>query len=243
MTNEIDNGWESSAQAWIADQGEHGDFARRYVLDAVMLELAMRGRPATALDVGCGEGRFCRMLGARGVAMTGLEPAPTLLAQARKRDAHGRYVDGVAEALPFDDGAFDLAVSYLTLIDIADVRRAIPEMARVVKPGGRVLVANLSSFNTAGDGGLGWMRDANGRALHYAIDRYMEERAVWVEWRGIRTLSYHRPLSAYLSLFLEQGLRLTHFGEPLPAADAAPADKAERYRRVPWFCVMEWVKA
>ena len=51
----MDNGWTESAEAWIADMGEHGDFTRRCVLDAAMTgRVAGRGF-AMALDVGCGE--------------------------------------------------------------------------------------------------------------------------------------------------------------------------------------------
>jgi SAM-dependent methyltransferase len=64
----MDNGWQSSADAWVADMGESGDFGRRYVLDPVMLPRAVAGSPRNALDVGCGEGRFCRMLKSRGAA-------------------------------------------------------------------------------------------------------------------------------------------------------------------------------
>ncbi|MEY2884679.1 MAG: hypothetical protein RL490_2403, partial [Pseudomonadota bacterium] len=62
------NGWAESAAAWIADMGETGDFGRRHVLDAPMqARIAGRGH-RTALDVGCGEGRFCRALAASGIA-------------------------------------------------------------------------------------------------------------------------------------------------------------------------------
>eukprot|EP01035_Chromulina_nebulosa_P009397 gene9398-biopygen7891 len=65
------DGWDDSAAAWIADQGEDGDFGRRCVLDRPMLA-QVRGRGfATALDVGCGEGRFCRVLTAEGLRTTG----------------------------------------------------------------------------------------------------------------------------------------------------------------------------
>jgi ubiquinone/menaquinone biosynthesis C-methylase UbiE len=131
------DGWQDSADAWIADMGDHGDFGRRYVLDPVMLPRALACAPRRALDVGCGEGRFCRMLRQRGIDTVGLDPTPALLARARARDAGGTYVEGVAEQLPFDDGAFDLVVSYLTLIDIPDVQAAIPEMARVLAPAAR----------------------------------------------------------------------------------------------------------
>jgi hypothetical protein len=55
-------GWAESAAAWITDIGEEGDYGRACVLDRPMLERIHGRRFATALDVGCGEGRFCRML-------------------------------------------------------------------------------------------------------------------------------------------------------------------------------------
>jgi SAM-dependent methyltransferase len=231
--------WEASAQAWITDQGEHGDFGRRYVLDPVMLPLATRHQAGTVLDVGCGEGRFCRMLQAQGIACTGLDPTPALLAEARRRDANGTYVEAGAEQLPFADGSFDLVISYLSLIDIPDISAAIPEMARVLKPGGRLLVANLTSFNTAG--APGWVRSWDGRKLHYALDRYSEARPVRLNYRNIRVVNHHRPLGTYMQLFLSQNLRLTHFSEPLPV-DGAPEPKAADFKRAPNFCVMEWEK-
>jgi len=236
----MDNGWEASAPAWIADQGEHGDFGRRYVLDPVMLPLALAHAPQRALDVGCGEGRFCRMLKTHGVDAIGIDPANALLARARELDPTGLYVDAAAEALPFDDGGFDLVVSYLTLIDIPDAASAIAEMTRVLKPGGALLIANLNSFSTA-CAETGWIRSAMRELLHYPVDHYLKERAMWVEYRGIRIINHHRPFSAYMKLLLAQGLQLAYFDEPPPAPDA-PAAKAAHYRRLPWFHVMKWTK-
>ncbi len=235
-----DDGWQDSADAWIADMGDHGDFGRRYVLDPVMLPRALACAPRRALDVGCGEGRFCRMLRQRGIDTVGLDPTPALLARARARDAGGTYVEGVAEQLPFDDGAFDLVVSYLTLIDIPDVQAAISEMARVLAPGGTLLIANLNGFNSA-CADRDWVHDADGRRLHFPVDQYLEERAMWIEWRGIRIVNHHRPLRTYMKALLDAGLVLTHFDEPEPTADASPS-RAASYRRVPWFMVMEWRK-
>lgn len=234
----MDNGWQESAAAWIADQGERGDFGRRYVLDPVMVPRAVARAPKRALDVGCGEGRFCRMLRQHHIDAVGLEPTPALLATARARDAHGTYVEGVAERLPFDDHSFDLVVSYLTLIDIPDVQAAIPEMTRVLCPGGTLLIASLNGFNTA-CADRDWVLDAQGRRDHFPIDRYLEERAMWIEYRGIRIVNHHRPLRTYMRALLDAGLVLTHFDEPEPTADAPP-DRAASYRRVPWFVVMEW---
>ena len=236
----MDNGWQSSAHAWVADMGKSGDFGRRYVLDPVMLPLALARSPRNALDVGCGEGRFCRMLKSRGIDAVGVDPTSALIAVARTRDAHGPYVEATAERLPFREGTFDLVVSYLSLIDIPDMEAAVPEMARVLKPGGALLIANLTSFNTAA-ADVGWVKDADGRRVYYPIDDYLQERAMWIEYRGIRIVNHHRPLSAYLKALLGAGLVLTHFDEPPPSTEA-PASRAAGYVRVPWFLVMEWQK-
>jgi SAM-dependent methyltransferase len=233
------NGWDISAQAWIASIGERGDWAREHVLDPVMLGRVAAGRFRNALDVGCGEGRFCRMLKASGVAATGIDPTTSLLDVARRRDPSGDYRPGRAEQLEFKAVSFDLVVSYVTLVDIPDFRTAIREMTRVLRPGGSLLIANLTGFISACVS-EGWVKDADRRFLHYPVDRYLEEFPSWVEWAGIRIENWHRPLSAYMSAFLESGLQLTYFAEPAPVS-GDPAHQ-DRFRRVPWFVVMEWVR-
>jgi hypothetical protein len=109
----------------------------------------------------------------------------------------------------------------------------------VLKPGGALLVANLTSFSTARAHG-GWQRNLLGQRTHFGIDRYLEPRANWDEWRGIRVLNWHRPLKDYMQWFLAHGLVLTHFDEPAP--NGGPPDRADRYRRAPWYLIMEWRK-
>jgi SAM-dependent methyltransferase len=233
----MSNGWELSAEAWIESMGERGDWAREHVLDPAMLARIGRGRFLTALDVGCGEGRFCRMLKLAGVRTTGIDPTPQLLETARRRDPFGDYRFGRAEQLEFRAASFDLVVSYLTLIDIADFRKAIGEMARVLKPGGSLLIANLTGFTSA-CAAQGWVTDAAGRRLHFPVDRYLDEFPFWFEWAGIRIENWHRPLAAYMAAFLGSGLQLAFFSEP----DSVSGEPLRRddYRRVPWFVVMEW---
>jgi SAM-dependent methyltransferase len=233
------NGWEDSTEAWIADLGESGDTGRRYILDRAMRErLSGRGF-ATLLDVGCGEGRLCRMAQAWGMKTTGLDPTRGLLNRARELDPAGHYVEASAEHMPFEAAGFDAVVSCMSLIDIPDYRAAIAEMARVLKPGGTLLVANLTPMQTAGEEPR-WHKDLLGNKRFYALDHYMTERSSWEEWRGIRVQNWHRPLSAYMQAFLHQGLLLTHFDEPLP--DGGDPAWIEDYKRMPWFLVMEWRK-
>jgi hypothetical protein len=68
----MENGWDNSAEAWLIAMSERGDWGRVAVLDPIMLHRARRLSPARALDVGCGEGRFCRLLADEGVRTTGM---------------------------------------------------------------------------------------------------------------------------------------------------------------------------
>jgi SAM-dependent methyltransferase len=234
----MSNGWDESAAGWIEHLGADGDFARRFVLDGPMLERARLSGARTALDVGCGEGRFCRMLASLGLQTTGIDPARALVEAARGRHPDGTYQVAAAEQLPFPDRQFDLVVSYLTLLDIPDARSAIAEMARVLRPDGHLLVANVTSFFSAGNPQT-WRRGDDG-TLSFAMDNYMDERADWVAWKDIRVVNWHRPLSTYMRLLLEAGLVLRHFDEPLPQG-GDPAQLA-LFRRAPAFLVMDWEK-
>src|SRR5215467_9529701 len=83
-------GWDQSAAGWIAALGEYGDYARTHILDPVMkARIAGRGF-ASALDVGCGEGRFCRIMREHGISTVGIDPTCVLLDRARHLDPISR---------------------------------------------------------------------------------------------------------------------------------------------------------
>lgn len=96
-----------------------------------------------ALDVACGTGALTRAL-ARRVGPTGrvvgLDFSPGMLDGARRRSPGMTWVEGDALALPFADGEFDAATIAFGLRNLADPTRGLAEMARVVRPGGRMVV-------------------------------------------------------------------------------------------------------
>jgi SAM-dependent methyltransferase len=116
------------------------------------LELIARRRDLASaqsvLDVGSGVGHWGRLI-ARLVAptamITGIEREPRWVEEAtRHAEPFGTrfsYQQGVAEALPFDDGTFDLVTCQTVLIHTADPRAVIREMLRVVRSGGQLVVA------------------------------------------------------------------------------------------------------
>ena len=107
-----------------------------------------RGGDATVLDVACGPGNFtrelARMVGRAGLAV-GIDVSQTMLARAvaRSRAAglqNAAYVRGVAEALPFVDGAFHAVSCFAALHLFADPGRALDRVHAVLRPGGRVAI-------------------------------------------------------------------------------------------------------
>ena len=230
--------WTQSAQAWIASQGEAGDFGRVGVLDRPMLAQVDACAPGSVLDVGCGEGRFCRMMAARGITCVGVDPTVPLLDAARAADPSGDYREARAEALPLPDAGFDMVVSYLTLIDIEGMDAALSEMVRALRPGGHLLIANIQGYNTACDP-EGFVKHADGSRT-ITMERYLQDYGREVAWKGIHIVNYHRPLSRYITVLLGLGLQLRVFEEP-PAHSGDPARVAQ-YNAFPWFHLMLWEK-
>jgi SAM-dependent methyltransferase len=118
---------------------------RRAILEAVLDGLALPagggsgGGAVRILDAGCGSGRNMVALARRGT-VTGVELAARSLELARARDAGPVLPGSLDEPLPFDGEAFDLAVVLDVLEHVRDDGAALRELARVVAPGGRLLV-------------------------------------------------------------------------------------------------------
>jgi SAM-dependent methyltransferase len=109
------------------------------------------------LDVACGSGNTTLAAARRAWANTvGVDYVPELLERGRERAAAERldveFVEGDAEALPFEDGSFDVATSTFGVMFAPNQPRAAAEIVRVVRPGGRIGLASWTP-----DGYIGQM--------------------------------------------------------------------------------------
>jgi ubiquinone/menaquinone biosynthesis C-methylase UbiE len=96
------------------------------------------------LDVGCGTGRLAAALAERGARVWGVDPSEDMIRQARSNAAgKAAFKEAPAEALPFKDGWFERAVFRL-VVHLVDRPRAFREAARVVAPGGRIVIATFA---------------------------------------------------------------------------------------------------
>jgi ubiquinone/menaquinone biosynthesis C-methylase UbiE len=93
-------------------------------------------RGKDVLEVGCGTGLILRRVAEVARSHVGLDLSEGMLAKARARGLN--VVQGSATELPFEDGSFDLSYSFKVLSHVPDLKKALREMARVTRPGGRV---------------------------------------------------------------------------------------------------------
>ena len=93
---------------------------------------------ASLLEVGCGTGLLLERLGAVAERAVGVDLSPGMLEHAKARGLE--VFEGSATALPFEDASFDVVCSFKVLAHVEEIELALREMARVVRPGGQVIV-------------------------------------------------------------------------------------------------------
>ena len=141
-------------QTWAS-----GDFAVIGTLIHAAAEALVQAADFAAgskvLDVATGSGNAALAAARCGCEVVGLDYVPALLARGRERAAAERldvrFVEGDAEALPFADGAFDAVVSIYGAMFAPDAPRVAAELLRVVRPGGRIVMANWTPAGFVGE--------------------------------------------------------------------------------------------
>lgn len=98
------------------------------------------------VDVAAGSGDFCAMAVERGASAFGVDPSSGMLAVASARlGAGARLVAGTAEALPIGDATADVVTCGFALRNFTDLPAALAEMARVLRPGGRLVLLDVAT--------------------------------------------------------------------------------------------------
>jgi ubiquinone/menaquinone biosynthesis C-methylase UbiE len=143
--------------------GDYGMIGTQIVLVSELLVEALDLRSTErVLDVATGTGNAALAAARRGCAVIGVDYVPGLLDRAKRRAAvdglEVSFLKGDAEALPFDDGAFDVVLSVFGAMFAPDHERTADELARVCRPDGRIGLASHTP-----DGFLGQLFKTNAR--------------------------------------------------------------------------------
>jgi SAM-dependent methyltransferase len=236
-------GWEAEAANWAAFARTPGhDRAHEQINLPAFLTLLPKPEPETkTLDLGSGEGRLTRLLAGQGHRVVGIDSAPTMVRNAATHADAQPAINGDATTLPFRDDAFDLVVAYMCLHDIDAMPETVAEVARVLKPGGRLCAAIPHPVNSAGG-----FASRDEQAPFVITGSYLDAHPTQgtVERDGI-TLTFHsehRPLEAY-SLALEHAGLFIEAIREVRAPDESVHDVAQqRWQRIPLFLHVKAIK-
>ncbi len=156
----------------------------------LILEFAAPVRGERALDIGCGDGALTLALWKEGASLVaGCDRDPRMIAAAKglatRHRANIGYVIGRAEQLPFADETFDVLTAVTVLCFVPEPSKALHEMARVLRPGGRVVIGDLGKWSlwAASRRIRGWLGSDLWRAARF---RTAGELRALAEQAGLR---------------------------------------------------------
>ena len=203
--------WERNAAAWTDAVREKRIGSRASGTDAAIVEAVQRRRPASVLDVGCGEGWLARALAARACRVVGIDASEALIASARSlggaRFEAMRYLD-MADRGGSLGAPFDVAVCNFSLLeeDLAPVFRAI---AHMLAAQGRLIVQTVHPWVAQGDGAYvdGWRLET---FAHFGAE--FVEPMPW----------YFRTLASWIDVVERAGFRIERVEEPLDRGSGRP---------------------
>ncbi len=247
--------WEEMAAWWDERQGGEGDLWHRTLIDPTLFRVLGSVEGHCVLDLACDNGYVARKLARSGARVTGVDASIAMIERARAREERdplgiSYHVADAARMDVLGDGAFDVAVCNMALMDVPNAEGALHEVSRVLQqPRGR-LVASLvhPCFDVQEDSGWAVERVGPSTTVFRKVSRYREiaRRRSW--WRGEAqriwyTPSYHRPLSWYFQVLRHAGFVVSAFEEPEPTEEfKAGSPQGEWIEQIPLHCVIEALK-
>jgi len=188
-------------------------------------------RGLDVLDAGAAAGEHSAWLVANGARVVALDASETMvrLAQRRLGDTARVIVADLAEPLPLTDRTSDLVLSSLTLHYVADWLAPLREFARVLRPGGRlVLSTHHPSAMLEPDEDYFAVRPVDDAFSDYAAEK-------------VAVRYYHRPLEKIVDDVVAAGFVVRALREPRPTAEAERLDPelAQKLRTRPWFLIVD----
>jgi ubiquinone/menaquinone biosynthesis C-methylase UbiE len=227
---EVGKLWDGNADAWTTLSRMGYDIYRDSLNTPAFLKMLPEVSGLRGLDIGCGEGHNTRLVARRGARMTAVDIAPKFVRHAQEKERDEplgiAYLAASGSALPFAGEAFDFAVAFMSLMDMAAQDAAIQEVYRVLKPGGLFQFSIVHPcFATPR---FKVVRDESGSRVAVECGDYFDQPSGRIEeWifsatpeelkrtlTKFRVPRFFRTLSTWVNLLIDAGFVLERLGEP-----------------------------
>lgn len=132
--------WNENAIAWTELARAGFDIYRDHLNTPAFFDILPNVENMSGIDIGCGEGYNTRLLAEKGAQLNAVDISEIFIEKATELEnndpLHIKYTVASAIELPFENGCFDFATSFMCLMDLPDPTQALKEAYRVLKPGG-----------------------------------------------------------------------------------------------------------
>jgi ubiquinone/menaquinone biosynthesis C-methylase UbiE len=210
--------WDEAAESWVDFVRQGKDYYRDELNNPATFKLIGNVKGRLVLDLACGEGYNTRILAKKGAKMVGVDFSAKLVQLAKTEEAKKKlgidyYIKDAADLSRFPSNRFDLVTCFMALQDIKEYKRAVSEVARVLKNRGRfVFSIPHPCFEIASH---------KGNRISTS-ERYFEAREDHVQWKmerllkPFKTTGFHRTLTDYFTAFHKNRLLVRRLVEPQP---------------------------
>lgn len=199
----------------VSDEGS--DFHQNLILPGAIRILKPKPNEKI-LDIGCGQGVFCRKLLSLKADVTGIDASPKLIKLAKERSPGIKYfVLDATNLQMFENNSFDLVTCILALQNMDPLSQIIKETSRVLRPNGAFFfVINHPCFRIPRQSGWGF--DEKRKLQYRRIDSYMSSNKIPIQMHpgsapNVHTWTFHRPLSEYFKELNSNGFCVSHLEE------------------------------
>lgn len=183
------------------------------------------------LDAGCGQGYLCRLLARRSAIVTSIEPTEGFYRYALQREETERlgitYLQHDLSTFTSMLNAFDVVIANMVFMDIPDYTTAMRNCIAALKPGGDFIFSLLHPCFE--EPGSEWLRKGYIEVREYLHEHVKQQRFGYL---------FHRPLSSYINLVIQEGCMLCRIIEPQLSQELAQQIGNERDVHVPSFMVI-----
>jgi ubiquinone/menaquinone biosynthesis C-methylase UbiE len=244
--------WNAGASGFVHFVESGLDYYRHLVHGPALLEACGDVAGLTALDLGCGQGYFSRLLAEARATVTGVDLSDRLIARARELEHAAplgityHVLDATRLDTHFPHAHFDLVTGCMSLQDMADPAAVFAGTRRVLRGRGRTVFSIPHPCTDPPT--REWQRDAEGRKLVLCLDRYFETGPALCHWNMKRvpspwTTPYHRlTLTQWSDLIRDAGFVIRRLVEPRPDAKlVATHPELEDCYRMPYFLIFDLV--